>query len=225
MMQTTFRRLEEAGACKERYLFLAKNLGGIKKYGKDTPITLKQILDINGLDDALWALRACNDAEKFSRLLACDYAERVLSIWEAQYPEDDRPRKAIEVSRKYAMGEATEEDLYVARIVARDAACAAWHAFARIVARDAACAAWHAFTVTTEGATRTAEHAANAARDAVDHAPKYAARDAGWAVYTAAVEGATPAAEHIADAAYAAWNAERTWQEARLRELLERGQE
>ena len=115
MIHTTFRKLHEAGACTERYRFLAKALGGIKTYGKDTPITLLQILDINGLDDALWALRACDDAEKFSRLLACDYAEHVLHIFETQYPDDDRLRKAIEVSRRHARGEAMEEALAAAR--------------------------------------------------------------------------------------------------------------
>ena len=156
MIQTTFRKLHDAGACKERYRFLAKALGGIKAYGRDTPITLLQILDINGLDDALWALRACDDAEVFSRLLACDYAEHVLHIFEAQCPGDDRPHKAIEVARRYARGEAMEEALAAARAAAWDAAwAAAWDA-----ARDAAwAAAWAA-------AGAAARDAAVAARDA-----------------------------------------------------------
>ena len=176
MIHTTFRKLHEAGACTERYRFLAKALGGIKTYGKDTPITLLQILDINGLDDALWALRACDDAETFSRLLACDYAEHVLPIFETQYPDDDRPRKAIAVSRRHAHGEATDAEL--------SAAWAAWDA-ARYAAGAAGWAAWHA---------------AWAAGAAAWYAAEAAARDA-------------------------AWHAECTWQEARLRELLERGQE
>ena len=155
MIQTTFRKLHDAGACKERYRFLAKALGGIKAYGRDTPITLLQILNINGLDDALWALRACPDSEKFAGLLACDYAEHVLPIFETRYPDDYRPRKTIETSRKYVNGEATDAELSAARY-----------------------AAWGV------------------------------ARDAAW------------------DAARAdAWAAERQWQEARLRELLEGGQE
>ena len=141
MIHTTFRKLHEAGACTERYRFLAKALGGIKTYGKDTPITLLQILDINGLDDALWALRACDDAANFSRLLACDYAEHVLHLFEAQCPGDDRPRKAIEVSRRHARGEATEEAL----AAAWDAAMAAAWAAAGAAAWDAArAAAWDA---------------------------------------------------------------------------------
>ena len=170
MPTTSFRLLHDAGACKERYRFLAKTLGGIEKYGRDTPITLLQILNINGLEDALWAVKTCPDSEKFVRLLACDYAEHVLHIFEAKYPDDDRPRKAIAVSRRYARGEATEAELSAARDAARG--------------------------------TKAAIGAA-----------------AGVAAYAASWAAAGVAARD------AAWHAECTWQEARLRELLERGQE
>ena len=217
MMPTTrFRLLHDAGACKERYRFLAKALGGIKAYGRDTPITLLQILDINGFDDALWALRACDDAETFSRLLACDYAEHVLPIFETQYPDDDRPRKAIAVSRRHAHGEATDAEL--------SAAWAAWHAAgadARDAARDAWHAAWAAWHAAGAAHVMTRRHLAAGA--AAWHAAGVAARDAAW--HAAGAAGA--AAWHAAGVAArdAAWHAECTWQEARLRELLERGQE
>jgi len=187
MPTTSFRLLHDAGACKERYRFLAKALGGIKAYGRDTPITLLQILDINGLDDALWAIPACDDAEKFSRLLACDYAEHVLHIYEAEFPDDDRPRKAIAVSRRYARGEATDAELSAARTAAETAASDA--------ASNAAWAAARAAAWATAG-----------------YAAGTAARTAAWATARTA-------------ARYAVWYAERQWQEARLRELLEGGQE
>jgi hypothetical protein len=210
MPTTSFRLLHDAGACKERYRFLAKALGGIKAYGRDTPITLLQILDINGFDDALWALRACDDAETFSRLLACDYAEHVLPIFETQYPDDDRPRKAIAVSRRHAHGEATDAEL--------SAAWAAWHAAWYAAWADARDAAW--------ADARDAARAARAAAWAAWHAAWADARDAAWAAWHAAW-AAGAAAWYAAEAAArdAAWHAECTWQEARLRELLERGQE
>ena len=179
---------------------MAKALGGIKAYGRDTPITLLQILDINGFDDALWALRACDDAETFSRLLACDYAEHVLPIFETQYPDDDRPRKAIAVSRRHAHGEATDAEL--------SAAWAAWDAaWYTCLRRDAARAAWNAAWADARDAARAAGAAA------------WAAWHAAWAAGAAAWYAAEAAARD------AAWHAECTWQEARLRELLERGQE
>ena len=153
MPTTSFRLLHDAGACKERYRFLAKALGGIKAYGVNTPITLLQILNINGFDDALWALMACDDAETFSRLLVCDYAEHVLHIFEAEYPDDYRPRMVIEVSRRYARGEATDAEL-----------SAAW--YAAWAAGDAARAAWYA--------------AGDAARGAAWYAARDAARGDAW---------------------------------------------
>lgn len=178
MIHTTFRKLHEAGACTERYRFLAKALGGIKTYGKDTPITLLQILDTNGLDDALWALRACDDAENFSRLLACDYADHVLHLFEAQRPGDDRPRKAIEVARRYARGEATKEELAAARTAA---GYAAWEA-ARHAARAATrYAAWNAaeaaWAATRYAAWEAAGAAVGAAMDAAGYAAGAAERE------------------------------------------------
>ena len=60
--------------------------------------------------------------EQEQRLIAADFAERVLPIFEAHYPDDDRPRKAIEAARAYARGEITKEQLAAARAAAWDAA-------------------------------------------------------------------------------------------------------
>jgi len=147
MPTTTFRKLREANACADRYAVLKSALPG---RGDDDPITLLEILDANGLDDALWALRACDDAECFARLLMCDYAEHVLPYFEREFPND---------TRRFARGEEAADALAAA-------ADAVWAA-------------------------------ADAGRDAA-----WAARDAARA------------------AADAARDAERTWQEQRLRELL-----
>ena len=169
MIQTSFKLLHDAGACKERYRFLAKALGGIKAYGRDTPITLLQILNINGLDDALWALRACPDSDTFARLLACDYAEHVLRIFETRYPDDYRPREAIAVSRRYARGEATDAELSAAWYAAGAAAVAAWYA------------AWYAAGAATWAA---AGAAADSAAGAATWAAAWDAGDAGDAERT-----------------------------------------
>jgi hypothetical protein len=102
--------------------------------------------------------------ERTARLFAADCAEMALPIFEKYRPNDDRPRKAIEVARRYANGEATDEE--------RDAAwAAAWDA-ARAAARDAAGAA--------AGAAARA-----AARDAARAAARAAAWAAAWAHMTA----------------------------------------
>ena len=131
---TNFKRLREAGACTGRYKHLTKRLGGITSYGRETPITLTQILDANGIKDALWALVACPDSDRFARHLACDFAEEVLPIFERQYPDDDRPRECIEVARRFADGEATTKERDAAWAAAEAAAeAAAWAAAGAVV--------------------------------------------------------------------------------------------
>jgi len=59
------------------------------------------------------------------RLFACNCAERVLYLYEGEYPRDDRPRRAIQVAREYTSGRATVGELRSALILARSAADAA----------------------------------------------------------------------------------------------------
>ena len=87
--------------------------------------------------------------ERTARLFAADCAERVLPMFDAQSPNDDRPRRAIETARRFADGEATRGELDAARdaawaasrAAARDAAWDAARDAARAAARDAAWAA------------------------------------------------------------------------------------
>src|SRR5690554_2611809 len=78
--------------------------------------------------------------ERTAREFAADCAERALAVYEAAYPGDDRPRRAVEVARAYALGEATRDELS-ARAAARTAAWAAADAAAWAAAEAAAWAA------------------------------------------------------------------------------------
>ncbi len=98
---TSFKLLHEAGACKERYKYLAKKLGGVKQYGKDTPITICQILNICGLDDALWALRACPGHDRFKCILCIDYAEHILPLAEIVYRDNGKIRSCLHLIRDF----------------------------------------------------------------------------------------------------------------------------
>ena len=127
-LTTTLNLLKEAKACQNRYKILVKALG--KDYGKDMPIPLLKVLESNGLDDTLWAFRAvlaeqAQARDKLCRLCACDFAEHVLSIFEHAFPDDKRPRQAIETSRRYANGEATDKELAAVWATARAVAAAA----------------------------------------------------------------------------------------------------
>ncbi len=170
-LYTTGNLAQAAGACESEVRKVRAALGG-ESYGMDTPVLLAKVLEIAGLESALWALRCVPpdqeaDRDRIARLFACDAAETVLHIFEQESPGDSRPRETIAVARRYASGEATQEEL--------DAAwAAAWDA-ARDAARAAArAAAW--------AAARAA--ARDAARDAAWAAAWDAAWDAAWAKLT-----------------------------------------
>ena len=112
--------------------------------------------------------------EQEHRLLAiwaADCAEHVLTFFEGMYPEDDRPRKAIEAVRAWERGDLPMVD-------ARKAAFAA-HAAARTASNAAA-----------QAAARAAGHAAATAHVA-DHA-RYAAA---YAVKAAEINSNAASAE------------------------------
>jgi hypothetical protein len=107
---------------------LVKSLGGEKKFGLDTELPLLHILESNGVQDALWALRASNKPE-VARFIAADLAEHVLPIFEAKYPDDKRPRKAIKVARMknpkraaYAADAAAKACLLIVFVISHHAA-------------------------------------------------------------------------------------------------------
>lgn len=64
-------------------------------------------------------------------LFACWAAEQALPIWYASYPDDHRPRVAIETRLRWIDGQATDAELAAARDAARDAARASARAAAR----------------------------------------------------------------------------------------------
>lgn len=167
MLHTTFNKCHEARACPEGYRKLAKYLGGITTYGKDTPIPLSKIVESNGLLDAIWTLRCTVEpSENIQIEFACRCAEHVLHFYEDKYPNDDRPRKAIEKARACITdkSQAARDAAWAARDAAREAAwAAAGAAWAAAEAARAAALAAKAASSTTSGAARAAAWAAEAA--------------------------------------------------------------
>jgi len=215
MLTVTFSELRKNGACPSGYRKLAKYKGGILKFGKRNPFPLLDILDSNGLDDALWSLRACEPAEerdRIDRLFACDCAEHVLVNFERVFPSDNRPRHAIEVSRRFASGQATLKELSAAWAASKDAGSAARTA-------GAALAAWSASESYDPAAARTAGSAASAAWAASESCDSAAARTAGETAVSALAAWAaseTAEAEH-----FTAESEEKQYQSDLLRKYLE----
>ncbi len=152
---TTLNLIRAASPCEDGWRKLLSGLG--KTRADDEPLPLLSVLDINGLDDALWVLSYAMPDDRLARHFQAWCAEQVLHLFEAERPGDLRVREQIAMLRNDI---ATEAERKAARTAARDAA--------RTAARDAAwTAAW--------AAARTA------ARDAAWAAARAAAWTAAWA--------------------------------------------
>ena len=167
-MKTTLNKIRTHSPCANGWEKLLKNLGKIK--ADDEPLLLTTILESNGINDALWCLRAVDGHEREMRLFAVECARSVQHLM-----TDKRSLDALDVSERYANGLATQEELDAAEAAAE----AAWDA-ALDAAGAAAEAAWDAALDAALAAARAAaEAAAEAAWDAA-LAALDAARAVGW---------------------------------------------
>jgi len=136
-MKTTLNKIRACAPCAEGWKKLLKHLG--KRKADDEPLNIKTILESNGLDDALWCLRAVDGKDKEIRLYAVWCAQQVQHLM-----ADQRSLDALDVAESFANGLASKEDLMAAGLAARgawdSARVAAWND-ARNAARNAARAA------------------------------------------------------------------------------------
>jgi hypothetical protein len=124
-MQTTLTAIRKHKPCESGWEKLLRSLGKTK--ADDDPLSILAILESNGLDDALWCLRAVDGHEKEIRLYTVWCARQVQHLM-----TDQRSLNALDVAEAFANGQATKEELDAAKAAAKDAARAA---------RDAAWAA------------------------------------------------------------------------------------
>ena len=112
---TNFTLLRKAGFNKKMYRRLAKALGGIRNYGRNAPIPLLKVLDVCGLYNAIWALRACPHSEKFALEFAYDCAEHALRF------RNDQLNQVLEVARRITFDKATADEIFMARATLEEA--------------------------------------------------------------------------------------------------------
>ena len=126
----TLPALRKAGACVDGYNRLVRTLQGLEftcddakrrnwlKFVHKDPVSIRTILDSNGIDDALWALRCIDNADD-------DKDVRLFAIWCArqvdQLMTDARSTAALDVAERHAHGLATDDELAAARAAARSA--------------------------------------------------------------------------------------------------------
>lgn len=149
-MKTTLNQIHKHFPCAGGWTKLLKHLG--KTQADDEPLSIATIVELNGLDDALWCLRAVEGYDKEIRLYAVWCARQVQHLM-----SDKRSLNALDVAERYAHGRASNAELSSAWGAAGDAACEA----VRYAAGDAA---W------------------GAAREQTGDAAWSAARESVWAV-------------------------------------------
>ena len=120
---TTFARIKAARPCESSYKQALRKAGGLLKYGENTPITVRQIVEAVGLNDALWALRTMPEHNARWRLLAVRYARRVQHLM-----RDPRSVAVLDVAERHAHGSATDTELDAAKAAAWAAWSATWAA-------------------------------------------------------------------------------------------------
>ena len=135
---TTLNEIRKHDPCASGWAKLLKGLG--KTSPDDESLPLERILEINGLNDALWALRSVPGIDRQARLFACECAQRVVGN-----NKDPRVQACIDVARRMADGTVTEEERSAAWSAAWSAARSAAESAAWAAARSAArSAAWSA---------------------------------------------------------------------------------
>jgi hypothetical protein len=145
MICTTLNKIRKCEQCDDGWQKLLKYLG--KKKPDNEPLALLTVLDSNGLDDAIWCLRAVPEHDALWRHYAIDCVERVADLL-----TDKRSLNALRVARRHALGRATDKELVDAAADAMEAALAkmkfqgiAWAAMSvASLARDISLVAWAA---------------------------------------------------------------------------------
>jgi hypothetical protein len=170
-MEITKEFLHQKEACEQSYKWVCEN----KLIGLEHEEFIDKLMKNNRFSEANWLLTKLFDETQCVKY-AVFCAQQVIDIFEKKYPDDKRPRKAIEAAKDYL--ESPNDVTYAAAVAA--AANAADAAEASVYAAANAAYAAH-----------YAAYDANAAYAA----EAYAAANAAYAAYYAA---------YYANAAYAA---------------------
>jgi hypothetical protein len=210
-MKTTLNKIRKHRPCTDGWETLLRTLDKTKT--DDEPVSIIQILDSNGLNDALWCLRAVEGYEREIRRYAVWCARQVQHLL-----TDPRSLNALDVAERYANGEASREELVAAWANANAAADAAADV-ARAAARAAADADARG-NADAANAANAAANAANAAANAANALDAAATTNAANAANAAAVWAAWAAGDAVWSAAAAA-AAARGAQERELRRIAD----
>jgi len=149
-MKTTLdiKELKKLPSCSNSFIKTFKQAHG------DNIVTLSQALDSNRWSDIWWLISV--SYSEFSQnqkddlnLLGCDWAMSCLHNFESIYPDDKRPRLAIQAKKDFINKKITKKELELAAELAESAESAAESAWSAVrsaawAAESAESAAWAA---------------------------------------------------------------------------------
>jgi hypothetical protein len=165
-MKTTLNKIRAHRPCADGWWKLLTYLN--KTEADDEPLSIATILDSNGIDDALWCLRAVEGHDREMRLYAVWCARQVQHLI-----NDPRSLAALDVVERHAHGMATDVELAAA---GEGAGAAVWEAAGDVARASAGDSAWAATSASAREAAR--EAAGDAAWAAAGEGAGAAARDA-----------------------------------------------
>jgi len=196
-MKITKDWLESNKACEEGIVLFLNHESKLKT----DKSAIESLIKIDHFDWANWVVVRMMD-EKQKIAYAIFSARSALHIFEGKYPEDKRPREAIEAAEKY-LECPSEKTKYATHDAAYASAHASAHADTADAYADAAYAA-AAFSF-SDASAYAASDAASDAASAAAYAASAASADAAKAVaayaYADAAEAAASAAAYAASAA------------------------
>lgn len=210
MLYTTLNEIESRDPRKDGW---EKLLSGLNKTeADDETLSLMKILELSGIEGAMWYLR-CFDYKDYC-LFNADVAESVLHLYEEKYPKNTRIRNCIQGIRDYHANEISLDQLKTLRSAASSAFDVAYAsaAYAAYAPSDASAFA-AASSASSAASAASAFAAANADADAAC-AAAYAANDAAAAnAYSTASAAASYFYTSVYASAAAADARKQKWQE------------
>jgi hypothetical protein len=117
-MRTTLNQIRKHSPCRDGWEKLLRGLG--KTAADDETLWIDEVLNISGLDDAIWCFRSVEGCDREIRLYAVWCARRVQHLM-----TDPRSVAALDVAERFARGEASDAELAAARTLAETGAWAA----------------------------------------------------------------------------------------------------
>ena len=108
MPYTTLNKMRACAPCAESWAKYLRHVG--KTQPDDEPISILEVLEVLGFEDAVWSLRGFQGVDEVAVRLYATFCAR--QLWTQL--QDERSRNSVVVAERYAAGTASREQLIAA---------------------------------------------------------------------------------------------------------------